>query len=355
MSTSTYRARLHQLVEGLSEEQAARALAPLQHVVGTDRSSASAAGAMLPDRLGVAAAKVRDLRYGENPHQRAALYALEEPPCGLAGARQLQGPPMSFTNWLDADSAHTLVMQFDEPAAAIVKHTNPCGFATGADIASAYRRAHACDPRAAYGGVVALNRPVDDAVAGSLREIFLNVVVAPGGGSVAPLLDREKLRLVVIDGPASEGLELRSIAGGLLAQTHDRLRPERSEMQVVTRRQPTQPQWDELLVAWRLARGVKSNAIVIVRDRMAIGVGAGQMSRVEAAELAVARAGRGGAGAVAASDGAIPFVDSLEALAAAGVEAAIQPGGSVKDDEVAATADELDLTLVNAPSRHFRH
>ncbi len=352
MSTSIHKARLHQLVEDFSEAQAVRALAYLQPDAEPDHSAARVG---LTDRLHVEAAKVRDLRYGENPHQAAALYALEQPPVGLAGARQLQGPAMSFTNWLDADSAHTLVSQFDEPAAAIIKHTNPCGFALAADIASAYRLAYECDPRAAYGGVVALNRPIDDAVAQALREIFINVVVTPAADPATALSDRAKLRLVVIERAASEQLELRSIAGGLLAQTHDRLHPRRSEMQVVTRRLPTEAQWSELLIAWRLARSVKSNSIVIVRDQTAVGVGAGQMSRVEAAELAIGRAGMRATGAVAASDGPIPFVDSLEAFATAGVVAVIQPAGSVKDDEVAATADKLSLTLVNASSRHFRH
>jgi phosphoribosylaminoimidazolecarboxamide formyltransferase/IMP cyclohydrolase len=346
---------LLQVVEDLSEDQAARALAFLDPGARTDETGPSAAKGGLGDRLEIGAGKVRDLRYGENPHQAAALYALEEPPRGLAGARQLQGPPMSFTNWLDAESAHGLVSQFDEPAAAIIKHTNPCGFAIAGDIASAYRLAYECDPRAAYGGVVALNRPIDDAVAQLLCEIFLNLVVTPGADTAAALRERAKLRLLVIDQRAGEQLEIRSIAGGLLAQTHDRLQPRRPDMKVVTRRVPTEAQWDELLIAWRLARGVKSNAIVIVRDQMAVGIGAGQMSRVEATELAVGRAGARATGAVAASDGPIPFVDSLERLVAAGVGAVVQPGGSVKDHEVAATADEHGLTLVNAPSRHFRH
>lgn len=354
MSRSSYKARLLQRVAQLSEDEAERTLAILPGALLEDTDS-WAAGVGLEDRLDIGAVKVRELRYGENPHQAGALYALEPQPCGLAGARQLQGPSMSFTNWLDADSAHSLVSQFEEPAAAIIKHTNPCGFAVGVDIASAYRLAYECDPRAAYGGVVGLNRAIDDAVAQSLLEIFLNVVVAPGANAAAVLRDRTKLRLLVIDRPASGQLELRTIAGGLLAQTHDRLEPQRREMQVVTRRVPTEAQWSELLIAWRVARAVKSNAMVIVRDDAAVGIGAGQMSRVEAAELAIARAGARATGAVAASDGPIAFVDSLEALAAVGVEAIIQPGGSVRDQEVAATADELNLILVNAPSRHFRH
>lgn len=354
MSTSTSKARLIQLVEGLSEEQAERALGLMQ-APKSGEAERRAPDVRLTDRLQVAASKVQDLRHGENPHQRAALYASSDPPRGLAGARQLQGPPTSFTNWLDAESAHRLVTGFDEPAATIVKHTNPCGFAVAGNIATAYERAFECDPRAAYGGVVGLNRPLDDAVARSLRKTFLNVVVAPGADATADLRDRKKLRVLVIDRPAIEPFELRSIGGGLLAQSHDRLEPRRSEMQVVTRGVPTDGQWSELLIAWRVARGVKSNSIVIVRGGMAVGIGAGQMSRVEAAELAVGRAGDRASSAVAASDGPVPFVDSLEALAGAGVEAVIQPGGSVNGDEVAAIADELELALVNAPTRHFRH
>jgi phosphoribosylaminoimidazolecarboxamide formyltransferase/IMP cyclohydrolase len=354
MSTFTYKARLHQLVEDLSEDEAEDALAFLKGAL-TDAAGPSPAEVGLPGDLHIQAAKVQDLRYGENPHQGGALYVLDWPPTGLAGARQLQGPPMSYTNWLDCESAHGLVAQFYEPAAAIVKHTNPCGFALGANIASAYRLAYECDPRAAYGGAVALNRSIDAAVAQSLCETFLNVVVTPGADAVTALRDRAKLRVLVIDDQVCEQLEIRSIAGGLLAQTHDRLQPRRFEMQVVTRRQPTEMQWSELLIAWKLARGVKSNSIVIVRDKAAVGVGAGQMSRVEAAELAIGRAAARATGAVAASDGPIPFIDSLEALARAGVDAVIQPSGSVKDDEVAAAADELGLALVNAPSRHFRH
>jgi len=303
----------------------------------------------------VEAVKLRDLRYGENPHQSAALYSATQPPGGLAGARQLQGPPMSFTNWLDAESARRLVAQFDAPAAAIVKHTNPCGFAVSSDIARAYELAHACDPRAAYGGVVALNRPLDDAVARSLGEIFLNVVIAPAAEAAHRLVHRRKLRLLVVEEAAKEDLEVRSIDGGLLVQTLDRHEPHRAEMDIVTSRAPSEGDWRELLIGWTLAREVKSNAVVIVRDQIGGGVGAGQMSRVEAAELAIRRSGRRARGAVAASDGPIPFVDSLEALATAGVKAVIQPGGSLYEEDITAAAEHIGLALVNAPSRHFRH
>lgn len=188
-----------------------------------------------------------------------------------------------------------------------------------------------------------------------LAETFLNVVIAPAAEATEALRGREKLRLLVVDQAPQEALEVRSIDGGLLAQSHDRLEPHRSVMAVVAGRTPTEAHWSQLLMPWKLARGVKSNAIVIVRDQMAIGVGAGQMSRVEAAELAIARAGKRADGAAAASDGPIPFPDSLEALAAAGLKSVIQPGGSINHDDIAATANQLGLTLVNAPSRHFRH
>ncbi len=354
MSTITQKARLRELVEGLSEKEAGLALASLP----PDRPATAADVApshRLPHRLAVGAAKVRELRYGENPHQVAALYATSEPAAGLVGARQLQGPPMSFTNWLDADSAHGLVSRFEDPAAAIVKHTNPCGFAVAPDIARAYRSAFECDPRAAYGGVVGLNRPVDEVVARSLTETFLNVVIAPAVEPAAELRERGKLRLLIVDPPSEAELELRSIDGGLLAQSHDRLETQRSQMEVVTGRAPSEAHWCQLLTAWKLARGVKSNAIVLVRDQMAVGVGAGQMSRIEAAELAIGRAGMRADGAVAASDGPIPFQDTLEALAAAGVESVIQPGGSIREEDIAAAAERLGIALVNAPSRHFRH
>jgi len=321
---------------------------------------ATAAGAAesMPGELTVGGPRLSELRYGENPHQRGALYAVAGPPGGLAHARLLQGPALSFTNWLDADAARRLVADFDEPAAAIVKHTNPCGFAVGASIVEAYRRAHACDPRSAYGGVVALNRPLDGDTAAEITSTFLEVLVvgALGPGAAEALARRERMRVLAVDRAAAAGLlDVRSIDGGLLVQTPDAVSTERSAMRVATRRAPTEAEWADLLVAVRVCRHVKSNAIVVVREGMAVGVGAGQMSRVEAAELAVARAGEAARGGVAASDAFFPFADGLEVLGRAGTTAVVQPGGSKKDEEVIAAADALGMAMVLTSERHFRH
>jgi phosphoribosylaminoimidazolecarboxamide formyltransferase/IMP cyclohydrolase len=301
---------------------------------------------------------IAQLRYGENPHQRGALYAIPGAPVGVAHARQLQGSALSFTNWLDVDAARRLVCDFDEPATAIIKHTNPCGFAVGTDAVDAYRRAFECDPRSAFGGIVAINRPLDEATAEELAKTFLEAVVVPAimPEAAARLAKKERLRVLVVERPScAEQLDVRSIDGGLLVQTVDRVNADRTAMSVPTQREPGDAQWRDLLVAWRVCRHVKSNAIVIVSDGMAVGVGAGQMSRVEAAELAVQRAGERAAGAVAASDAFFPMADGLETLGNAGVVAVIQPGGSKKDPDVTAAADALGMAMVHAGERHFRH
>jgi phosphoribosylaminoimidazolecarboxamide formyltransferase/IMP cyclohydrolase len=297
------------------------------------------------------------LRYGENPHQRGALYAMPGPAGGLAHAREVQGPALSFTNWLDCDSARRLVCDFEEPAAAVIKHTNPCGFAVGSDIADAYRRAYECDPQSAYGGIVALNRPLDEATAEQLASTFLEAVVVPAMGDAAAtrLAARQRLRVLVVERPSCAAqLDVRSVDGGLLVQTTDRVSTDRTAMTVVSG-ELDDARWRDLLVAWRVCARVKSNAIVIVLDGAAVGVGAGQMSRVEAAELAVHRAGNRAAGAVAASDAFFPFPDGVETLGQAGITAVIQPGGSKKDPEVIAAAERLGMAMVHTGERHFRH
>jgi phosphoribosylaminoimidazolecarboxamide formyltransferase/IMP cyclohydrolase len=301
---------------------------------------------------------IAQLRYGENPHQRGALYATPGAPGGVAHARQLQGSALSFTNWLDVDAARRLVCDFAEPAAAIIKHTNPCGFAVGSDATDAYTHAFECDPRSAFGGIVAINRPLDEATAEELAKTFLEAVVVPAITPEAAdrLAKRERLRVLVVERPScAEQLDVRSVDGGLLVQTIDRVSTDRSTMSVPTQGQPDDAQWRDLLVAWQVCRHVKSNAVVIVRDGMAVGVGAGQMSRVEAAELAVQRAGDRASGAVAASDAFFPMPDGLQTLGKAGVAAVIQPGGSKKDPEVTAAADALGMAMVHAGERHFRH
>jgi phosphoribosylaminoimidazolecarboxamide formyltransferase/IMP cyclohydrolase len=340
---------------------AARAFA---HTAAYDTAVASYLDGELGDRpearpeYTTGGALIAELRYGENPHQHGALYAIPGAPGGVAHARQLQGAGLSFTNWLDVDAARRLVCDFEEPAACIIKHTNPCGFAVGTDAADAYRRAFECDPRSAFGGIVALNRPLDDATAEELARTFLEAVVVPAISPEAAerLSAKARLRVLVVEKPSCAAqLDVRSVDGGLLVQTLDRTSADRSAMTVMTTRTPSESQWRDLLVAWRLCRHVKSNAIVIVRDGMAVGVGAGQMSRVEAAELAVQRAGDRLEGSAAASDAFFPMPDGLETLGRAGVAAVIQPGGSKKDSVVTAAADQLGMAMVQTGERHFRH
>jgi phosphoribosylaminoimidazolecarboxamide formyltransferase / IMP cyclohydrolase len=312
----------------------------------------------LPRELTVGGPRLHELRYGENPHQRGALYAVPGPPGGMAHARQLQGAALSFTNWLDVDAARALVAEFEEHAACVIKHTNPCGFAVGESAVDAYRRAYECDPRSAYGGIVGVNRPLDLATATALTETFLEAVVCPGldDEAAAQLATKPRIRVLVVERPSgAESLDVRSIDGGLLVQTRDRVIIDRSTLTVASVRQPDEAEWRELLIAWRVCRHVKSNAVVVVRDGMAVGVGAGQMSRVESAELAVARAGDRARGAVSASDAFFPMPDGLETLGSAGVRSVIHPGGSKNDAKVTEAADALGMAVVLTGERHFRH
>jgi phosphoribosylaminoimidazolecarboxamide formyltransferase/IMP cyclohydrolase len=312
----------------------------------------------MPAEFTVGGPRLHELRYGENPHQRGALYASPGQPGGAARARSIQGSALSFTNWLDVDAARALVSEFDEPAACVIKHTNPCGFAVGDSTVDAYRRAYECDPRAAYGGIVGINRTIDLATATELARTFLEAVVCPGidDDAAAHLATKPRMRVLVVDRPSPTGqFDVRSIDGGLLVQTRDRVIIDRTTMTVATERQPNDQEWRDMLIAWRVCRHVKSNAVVVVRDGMAVGVGAGQMSRVESSELAVARAGDRAPGGVAASDAFFPRPDGLETLGKAGVRAVIHPGGSKNDPVVTAAADGLDMAVVLAGERHFRH
>ncbi len=312
----------------------------------------------MPIDLTVGGTRLHELRYGENPHQRGALYAIPGPGGGAAHARSLQGSALSFTNWLDVDAARALVSDFAEPAACVIKHTNPCGFAVGETPVDAYQRAYDCDPRAAYGGIVGINHPIDLAAATELTRTFLEAVVCPAiaDDAAAHLASKPRLRVLVVDRASCAGqFDMRSIDGGLLVQTRDRVSTDRSTMVVAGRRQPDEAEWRELLIAWRVCRHVKSNAVVVVRYGMAVGVGAGQMSRVESAELAVARAGDRSLGAVAASDAFFPMPDGLETLGNAGVRAVIHPGGSKNDAIVTEAADALGMAVVLTGERHFRH
>jgi phosphoribosylaminoimidazolecarboxamide formyltransferase/IMP cyclohydrolase len=313
-----------------------------------------------PARLSLSGKLRQSLRYGENPHQPGALYQTGTDPAGLAAAELLQGGELSYTNWLDADAAWRLVQGLDEAAAVVVKHSNPCGVAVAGDIAAAFRNAYDCDPRSAYGGIVGLNRTLDEDVAAALAEHFLEVVVVPdvSPGARALLGARPRLRVLTV-APAQqvspEALEIRSLDGGILVQVRDPARDDETQFKVVSRRAPTEEEWNGLRLAWRIVRAVKSNAIVLCRDNRAVGIGAGQMSRVEAVELAVHRAGESARGSVLASDAFFPMADNLEVAAQAGVSAAIHPGGSKRDGEVLAAADAAGMALVTTGRRHFRH
>jgi phosphoribosylaminoimidazolecarboxamide formyltransferase/IMP cyclohydrolase len=313
----------------------------------------------LPEVLALGGRRMQVLRYGENPHQRGAIYRLPGRPRGIAAGRQLQGKELSYCNYLDLDAAFRLVRSFREPAACVIKHTNPCGAAVAGDVAEAYRLAYEGDPRSAFGGIVGLNRPCTPAVAEQMGEVFLECVVAPAFEPQAlELLARKRnLRLVEVPPEAwvPEPLEVRSVSGGLLAQTPDPVEDPREAMRVVTRREPTPAEWEDLLFALVVCAHVRSNAIVLARGRQAVGVGAGQMSRVEPMEIAIARAGGRARGSVAASEAFFPFPDAVEAAAAAGVTAIVQPGGSVRDQESIATADAAGMAMVFTGVRHFRH
>jgi phosphoribosylaminoimidazolecarboxamide formyltransferase / IMP cyclohydrolase len=306
--------------------------------------------------------KVQDLRYGENPHQRAAFYRYTDAEeHTLARAEQLHGKELSHNNILDTDACWTAVREFDEPACVIVKHTNPCGAAIGADPVEAYDQAYASDPLSAYGGVMAFNRPVPVGVAEHIGENkqFVEVMIAPGydADALALLEEKKNIRLLRTGGmrPVGGRYEGRGVEGGMLVQTVDQVAEDPASFEVVTRRVPSDDETAQLLFAWAVAKSVKSNAILLAKDFATVGVGAGQMSRVDSAKIAVEKAGEKAAGAVCASDAFMPFPDSLEVVAAAGVTAVIQPGGSVRDQEVIAKADELGVAMLFTGHRHFRH
>ncbi|MBR9833855.1 MAG: bifunctional phosphoribosylaminoimidazolecarboxamide formyltransferase/IMP cyclohydrolase [Alphaproteobacteria bacterium] len=312
------------------------------------------------------------LRYGENPHQSAAFYVTGEDRPGVATARQVQGKALSYNNINDTDAAYELIGELgdEQPAVAIIKHANPCGVAVGTNIIDAYREALACDSTSAFGGIVALNRPLDEATAAEISQIFTEVVIAPGADEAAIEVFKKKknLRLLLTDGlpdPAASGTFVKSVAGGLLVQDRDFGRINKDDLKVVTKVAPTEAQMEDLLFAWRVAKHVKSNTIVYARDGATVGIGAGQMSRIDSARIAArkaedAKAKEGFAerrtkGCVAASDAFFPFPDGMLAAASAGASAVIQPGGSIRDDEVIAAADEAGLAMVLTGMRHFRH
>jgi len=309
----------------------------------------------LPSTLRINLPLAQSLRYGENPHQRAALYA-NGSGLGIAGARQMQGKELSFNNLVDLDACWELAQEFPEPAVIIVKHTNPCGAATGATVLQAYQKALAADPVSAFGGVIGINRPVDGAAADEISKLFVEAIVAPAFTEEAlkRFSAKKNLRLVEVH-PAPPRPVVKHVSGGLLLQDADTARVNESELKTVTRRAPTEEEMRSLLFAWRVCKHVKSNAIVYAKDGQTLGVGAGQMSRVDAARFGAMKAVLPLTGCVAASDAFFPFPDGLETVAAAGATAVIQPGGSVKDQDVIDAADRLSVAMVFTGFRHFRH
>jgi len=327
-------------------------------------------GETFPPVLALAGRLRQRLRYGENPHQEAAFYTGGEMRRGVATAQQIQGKELSFNNFNDTDAAFELVAEFAEPAVAIIKHANPCGVAVAADLRSAWDMALACDPVSAYGGIIAVNRPLDAATAEAIAKLFVEVVIAPAilPEAEAALRRKTALRLLVTGGmpdPAAPGVTLRSLAGGYLLQSRDNGEVAAAQLKTVTRRAPTPQEVADLLFAFRVAKHVKSNAIVYAKGGATVGIGAGQMSRVDSARVAAWKAAEAGKaaglaespaiGAVVASDAFFPFADGLEAVVAAGATAVIQPGGSVRDSEVIAAADKAGIAMVFTGMRHFRH
>ena len=308
-----------------------------------------------PPTLRFSLQKTLDLRYGENPHQKAAMYS-DGSAQGVANARQLQGKDLSYNNIVDLEAAWDLAQEFDEPVVAIIKHTNPCGTATGKTLAEAYKRALECDPVSAFGGVIGVNRPVDAEAAEEMHKLFLEVIAAPAfdEAAKAKFASKKNLRLVEVKA-ANQKWVLKNVSGGMLVQDNDTRALNDADLKVVTMRPPTPEETRALLFAWKVCKHVKSNAIVYARDGQTVGVGAGQMSRVDAAKIGAMKAQLPLKGTVAASDAFFPFPDGVEEIARAGATAIIQPGGSQRDPEVIEAADRLGLAMLFTGVRHFRH
>jgi phosphoribosylaminoimidazolecarboxamide formyltransferase/IMP cyclohydrolase len=315
----------------------------------------------VPERLHFAFSRQQTMRYGENPHQKAALYVpAGKPPAGLAGAKQLQGKELSYNNLMDLDAAWALVQEFAKPAVAIIKHNNPCGTAEQERLADAYLKALECDPVSAFGGVLAFNRALDAATAEEVAKLFVECVVAPGfePAALEKLASKKNLRLMQMAEGTLEALTYKPIFGGVLVQDADRHALDASQLKTVTERAPTDAELRALLFGWKVCKHVKSNAIVFAREGQSVGVGAGQMSRVDSVKLAVMKsqvAKLDLKGAVVASDAFFPFPDGVEEAGKAGATAVIQPGGSVRDNDVIAAANRLGMAMVFSGVRHFRH
>ena len=353
------------LARQLSDEQLAliEPLNPLQHLTFIDSTELESTedDNPLPDDIELQLAKVTDLRYGENPHQKAALYVNDNG--GIAGAEQLHGKEMSFNNYVDAEAAWNLVQDFSETAVAIIKHTNPSGVGIGATNEEAYRRALSTDPVSAFGGIVAFNKRVDAQVAASVIEVFSEVIVAPGfdDDAVEIFKTKKNLRLLQLrsaDNNRRSTIEYKQISGGFLAQEADTYRVSENDLKIVSRRHPTDAELRSMLLAWRVCKHVKSNAIVLANETQTIGVGSGQMNRVDSVRIAAMRAERFDLpvnGSALASDAFFPFRDNVDEAANMGVSAIIQPGGSLKDADSIAAADEHGLAMAFTGFRHFKH
>jgi phosphoribosylaminoimidazolecarboxamide formyltransferase/IMP cyclohydrolase len=318
-------------------------------------------GEQMPESYTVTFEKVQDLRYGENPHQAAGFY--REPLAGqgnVATAKQLHGKELSYNNINDADAALSIVKEFSEPAVVAVKHTNPCGVGIGNTISEAYQKAYESDPVSIFGGIIAANRPIDKETALQLKEIFLEIIMAPSftAEALEILQEKKNLRLLELgdlNGKDKAAWRLTSVEGGVLVQSEDTKQITEADLEVVTDRQPTQEEIQQLLFAWKVVKHVKSNAIVLAKDNMTIGVGAGQMNRVGAARIAIEQAGDKSTGSVLASDAFFPMPDTVEEAAKAGVTAIIQPGGSIRDEDSIKAANEHGIAMVFTKVRHFKH
>ncbi len=318
---------------------------------------------LFSDKLELSAALKQPLSYGENPHQQAAFYALPNPRFGLVTARQLQGKELSYNNINDTDAAWELVSEFDAPAVAIIKHANPCGVATGKDLREAYLRAYACDTTSAFGGIIAVNRELDVAAAEEMAKLFVEVIIAPKISKEASELLAKKTKLRVLEtggmpDPKAKDVVVKSVTGGLLVQTRDDTLFDEAALKTATKLAPTSEQLADLTMALTVAKHVKSNAIVLVKNGQTVGIGAGQMSRIDSTKIAVRKAGEAGLstqGAALASEAFFPFADNVLLAAESGISAIIQPGGSIRDSEVIEAADKAGIAMVFTGVRHFRH
>ena len=351
--------------QGLStEERKGLAQKAFQHVALYDtliaRYLAHGADDALPEAITLGYRKLYDLRYGENPHQRAAFYSDARRAGGIAAARRLHGKDLSFNNILDADAAWRVVRDFAEPAVAVIKHCNPCGLAVDDNLALAYQRAYEGDPISAYGGIVAFNREVTQEAAEAMRRIFYEVVVAPSyeAGALEVLTKKRDLRVLELpwtDEDPEEAYDLRRVSGGLLLQWPDDIEEDPPSWKTVTQKSPSPEELADLAFAWKAAKHIKSNAIVLARDKAILGMGAGQPNRLVSVHLALRAAGERAPGSVLASDAFFPFADGVEMAAQGGVKAVVQPGGSIRDQEVIEAADRLGVVMVFTGVRHFRH